>query len=393
MPTYIWFPVIIGLALGFVFMNIPPAADQFMEMYGVGHGGLAFLLSGLLWSHSLSQIPAGMVVDRLGTFRLLLLATFVGGCANLAPFLLLDNLIFATVCRFVIGLCTGVLFLTILKIVGSLAPEKDMPMAQGVYGGAFGFGTMLPFLVLPWFGESAWFYSYVIAGGIFFFAFVMAFFLPRKQLPTSILHDENKPSLRTTLSVVLRSKPIWALGIIHGFSYGTMNNTGQWLPSILADLSSTPITKWSLAATAVLFLGSTARSLSGSATRFMTRAQILSGTVFAVAVCFICLGASQWVWVTLVFGLVLGFISGLNYGSIFTIGSWVLAPVYMATALGLLNMIANITNVLLTLLLGNVREQTGSFSAGLYVAGIVAFVVWFFTRKIAVRQDLVTREK
>ncbi len=381
MPTYIWYPVFVGLALGFVFMNIPPAADQFMAMFGVGHGGLAFFLSGLLWAHSLSQIPAGMIVDRLGVLRLLLLATFIGGCANLAPFLFLDNLVFATVCRFVIGLCTGLLFLTMLKIIGSLAPDKAMPMAQGVYGGAFGFGTMLPFLVLPWFGESAWFYSYAIGAGIFFLAFALAFLLPRQQLPKSILHDASKPSLALTLSVVFRSKPIWALGIIHGFSYGTMNNTGQWLPSILADLSDSSITKWSLAATGVLFLGSTARSLSGSITRFMTRTQILSRTVFCVAVCFILLGASQWVGATLVIGLLLGLLSGLNYGSIFAMGSWVLAPMYMATGLGLLNMIANITNVLLTLLLGNVREQTGSFSAGLYAAGIVAFAVWLVTRK------------
>lgn len=387
MPIYIWYPIVVGLALGWIFMNIPPAGDQFMALFGVGYGGLAFFLSGMLWSHSFAQIPAGMIVDRFGAFRVLVIAALVATLVNLLPFLAPDNLAFATSLRFILGLCSGLLFLSVIKIIGCLAPPSGMVRAQGAYGGAFGFGTMFPYAVIPLFGGHAWIFAYLIGGALFLVVLVCAFLIPRAQLPQAGIRSPDQPPLLRSLGVVLKSKPIWALGIIHGFSYGTMNNVGQWLPSILADLSESEIGKWTLAATGVLFLGSLARSLSGGITRFMTKAQVAARSVFLVAVLFLCLGLSQWTMIALVIGLALGFVSGINYGSVFTLGSRAMAPLYMATAVGLLNMLANVVNVLLTLLLGNVREFTGSFGYGLIAAGAAAGAVWLVARGIVEKLD------
>ncbi len=387
MPIYIWYPSLVGLTLGFAFMNIPPVADQFMVLFGVGYDGLALFLSGLLWSHSLSQIPAGIIVDRVGVFKLLLFTAGLGVVAHILPFFALDNLMLATSARFVLGLCSGLSFLTILKIIGSLAPAGDMAKAQGAYGGAFGFGTMSPYLILPYVGSSGWLWAYVISGSLFALIFVLAFLLPRDKLPVP-KHDQGELiKIEETLGVVFRSKPIWVLGILHGFSYGTMNNLGQWLPSLLADLSKSVLSHWTLAATAVLFLGSLSRFLSGHVLRFMSRYQAISYTTFFIAVFYLLIGLSDWTWPTLICGLILAYLCGMTYESIFTMGSWVLAPIYMGTALGLLNMVANLTNVLLTLLLGYVREHAGSFQGGFLAAGVVAVLVWFGTRKLVARLD------
>lgn len=388
MPIYIWYPSIAGLTMGFTFMNIPPVADQFMELFGVGYGGLAFFLSGIVWTHALSQIPAGMVVDRLGVFRILLTVTFIGAAANWAPLLAPGSLALAVGCRFVLGLCTGLFFLSLMKILGFLAPPEKMARAQGIYGGVFGFGNVVPYIVLPHLGPQAWQYAYGVAGGLFFLSFLCAFLLPRERLrlPKAGRGGEGI-SILASLAAVARSKPIWALGVIHGLAYGTMNNLGQWLPSLLADLSGAALATWAPAAIAVLATGSAARSLSGAAAKTKSRAAVVNWSVLCLAVFYILIALSGWTWSTLALGLVLAFLSGVGYGTIFTLGSYVLPPVYIGLAIGLLNMTANLANILLTLLLGNVREHTGSFRAGFVVAGAAAAAVWLACRGAVRRVD------
>ncbi|MGN0917782.1 MAG: MFS transporter, partial [Oxalobacter sp.] len=78
----------------------------------------------------------------------------------------------------------------------------------------------------------------------------------------------------------------------------------------------------------------------------------------------------------------LAILGGCNYGSIFSMTGNIMSPMYLATAAGFMNMIANIANVLLTIILGTVREYTGSFSAALISAGITALATWFIGSRI-----------
>ncbi|UCF95340.1 MAG: hypothetical protein JSW39_14725 [Desulfobacterales bacterium] len=58
--------------LGIIFFNIPPALTQLMGLYEVSCTQISLLISALLWSHALMQVPAGMITDRLGLYRSLL---------------------------------------------------------------------------------------------------------------------------------------------------------------------------------------------------------------------------------------------------------------------------------------------------------------------------------
>ena len=81
-------------------------------------------------------------------------------------------------------------------------------------------------------------------------------------------------------------------------------------------------------------------------------------------------------------GILLAILGGINYGSIFSLTGNVVSPAYLATAAGFMNMIANIANVVLTLVLGTVREYTGSFGMALCATGFFALLVWLAGRKI-----------
>ena len=64
MDYRILFTFVMGLVLGIIFLNIPPALDTLMLLYSVTYTDISVLISSLLWSHALMQIPAGIITDR-----------------------------------------------------------------------------------------------------------------------------------------------------------------------------------------------------------------------------------------------------------------------------------------------------------------------------------------
>lgn len=383
MFSIIWFPAVISISAGYFFMSVAPLSTQFMALFGVGYAGLSLFLSGLLWAHSLVQLPAGLILDKIGVYRGFLIAIFIAVLANLLPFLAPDNPGLATGLRFMAGLSSGTLFLAGVKITGMLAPPEKIAQAQGIQGASFCLGTMLPFMTLPYLGDDAWRFSYLVPAALAISATILSLFLPshvRKNNPAS---SGTFGNLLAALKTVSTSVPIWTLGMFHGLSYGTLNNLGQWLPSILADMDgkSTAVS-WSLATGSVLLVGTLGRAYGSILLCWFSRSWITNTAVLAIGILYIMLGLADNVSIGLVVGMLLAILGGANYGSIFSLTGNVMSPAYLATAAGFMNMIANIANVMLTLVLGTVREYTGSFSMALCATGLFALLVWLAGRKI-----------
>ncbi len=383
MFSIIWFPAVISISAGYFLMSVAPLSTQFMALFGIGYAGLSLFLSGLLWAHSLIQLPAGLILDKIGVYRGFLIAIFIAVLANLLPFLAPDNPGLATGLRFMAGLSSGTLFLAGVKVTGMLAPPEKIAQAQGTQGASFCLGTMLPFMTLPYLGDDAWRFSYLVPAALAISATILSLFLPshvRKNNPAS---SGTFGNLLAALKTVSTSIPIWTLGIFHGLSYGTLNNLGQWLPSILADMDgkSTAVS-WSLATGSVLLVGTLGRAYGSILLRWFSRSWITNTAVLAIGILYIMLGLAGNVSIGLVIGMLLAILGGANYGSIFSLTGSVMSPAYLATAAGFMNMIANIANVMLTLVLGTIREYTGSFSMALCATGLFALLVWLAGRKI-----------
>lgn len=149
MFAIVWFPSLICLCSGYLFMSVAPLNAQFMNLFGIGYAGLSFFLSGLLWAHSLIQIPAGIILDKIGAYKGFLIAITLAFIANILPFLAPSHIILATCMRFLAGLSSGSLFLIGIKMIGMQAPPDKVAQAQGIQGASFCLGTMLPFITLP----------------------------------------------------------------------------------------------------------------------------------------------------------------------------------------------------------------------------------------------------
>ena len=155
-PVYYWLPALGCLGMGFMFLNVSAVAEQFRSLFCLNYAGLGVFLSAPFWAHTLVQVPAGLVVDRLGTLRTLALSALLCAAGGFVPLLLPHNMVLAVCMRMLIGLATGLLFLSMVSAVKTLCPPAFMSRAQGLQGAAFSLGTMVPFIVLPYFGESGW---------------------------------------------------------------------------------------------------------------------------------------------------------------------------------------------------------------------------------------------
>ena len=380
-PIYFWYPVLCTLGNGFLFMNIPPVNEQFMELFGVQYGGLSFFLSAIFWTHSIVQVPAGIFIDRLGAFRSLMICIVLCTAFSLLPFAAPKSLALAAFSRFMLGFGTGSLFLVAVKISKILTPPNYIARVQGAQGAAFCFGTMAPYMFLPYIGEYGWAVSYLIGVGVSVVLLVGAFRLPREKLGKG----ESQASLAQVwdaLKVISTSKGIWIIGCCHGFAYGTLTTIGNWLPSILADMRPGTVTKdWAIATSVMLLVGTLGRMFGGEAPRLMRRGKLISKAVLLIGILYFGLAFSTSPFPLMVSALTVALVCGGTYASVFTMTIDISAAAYVATAVGFMNMVANMVNIALTLLLGNVRDVTGSFSMGLCIAGAVALVFWLAVRK------------
>ncbi len=383
MPIYYWFPVLGSLGIGFSLLNIPPVADRFMDLFGVGHSGLALFLSALLWSHSLAQVPAGVFIDRVGTPRALIVSGTLCVIGGVGPFLSPHSLALAICMRLIVGVGTAMLFLSLVKAVKILCPPAYITRAQGLQGAAFSCGTMLPYLVLPFFNSGGWAAAYLLGA---LFPALLLFSLA--VVPAARLQE--KPSVARTPGVwksaaaMARSKQLWYIGCCHGFSYGSITALAGWLPGILADAKpGSRSDDWAVGTGVILLAGTVARVLSGELGRRFAKPVLLAFFLPAIGVCYCLLALAPgplWVFAA---GLCLALFCGGTYASVFILTIGVSEPAHVATAVGFMAMVANLVSVALILLLGVVRDFSGSFAPALGAAGFSMLGMVFWSRKMS----------
>ena len=67
-----------SLGMGVAFLNLTPVLPSLQVYYGVGYARLGMLVTAMVLTHSLVQIPSGLVVDKLGVRKGVMLALGLG---------------------------------------------------------------------------------------------------------------------------------------------------------------------------------------------------------------------------------------------------------------------------------------------------------------------------
>lgn len=365
------FAFLVGLNLGLTFLNLPPALRFLMELYGVTYTGISVLMSALLWSHALMQVPAGLVADRLGVRRTLLLALIFLVCGNALP-VLEPSLGLAIAGRVIAGIGTGLSFVGVMKLVAMHAPRGRAGAYQAFFAGLFSFGNIMAYYLVPKLTVISWRWVFLAPGLFSLLLLALWFRLPPGSQATAL---RRTVSLKHILSV----RAGWMLGLYHALSWGTMINLGNWIPSLLAEVwtgSSAAQLAWG--GMLVMLISGLGRMSGAFVLLRITPLALANGSILILAFIFLGLFGVNAPELLLPLSILAALFSSVNFGAIFHLASTVTDTGSLATLIGFINFLANVGAVLYTLLFGFVKDATGTFAWGyglLTIISAAAFLV------------------
>jgi MFS family permease len=361
------FGLLVGLTLGFVFMNLPPAITELMVAYGVSYTQISVLISSLLWSHALIQVPAGMIVDRLGMKRTMFFS-LVCMCGGNALPSASQSIVLAICGRILTGVGTGLSFVTVMKMMALHAPAGRAGAYQSFFASFFSLGSIKAYLVVPYLLALGWRWIYLFPT---LFCFILMAMLP----VLSLTSQSNRTAPPLPLSRILSIRTGWTLGAYHALSYGAMLNLGNWVPSLLADAWGAVTASQVAWGGALVMLVSGFGRLAGGVVipRFSPRG-IANGTILILAFLFLAIFLVRSpVWL-LSLALVTAWFASVNFGAFFHLASRAVTPDSLGTFLGLINLIANLGAITFTLLFGWLKDASGSFSWGFGVLSCLSLM-------------------
>jgi nitrate/nitrite transporter NarK len=146
--------------LGVLGSYIGPLLGPVRDRFGATPAAAGLVASAWVVSHALIQVPAGLIVDRVGPWRLLVTAAVVAAM-GVVVFALATSVAWLAVGRLVVGLGTGAVFIASLEAMALRGGTEAPGSTRGIYGALVNVGAsagvMAPSLlydVLGWAGTS-----------------------------------------------------------------------------------------------------------------------------------------------------------------------------------------------------------------------------------------------
>jgi MFS transporter, NNP family, nitrate/nitrite transporter len=363
--------LVAGFALaftpGFNAANVGAVAERASHDYGVGLGVIGLFTTALFLSHAALQVPMGRLCDRVGARTVGLTGLVVVALASTAALGWRDAWL-GIAMRFLAGFGTAAAFVGgsdyVRATVGS-------PVAQGLYGAVSMAGAGLAVALLPlWAG---WRTPFAAAAVVAAAGAVVVAVAPR---------DAARPRERVTVATVVDSRLV-PLGVIHAASFGLSVVVGNWVVTLLHRAGGIPEGKAGIAGGLVLFLGLFSRPLGG---RLMDRPALVRASFLVSAAGVAALAVAMPFALAVAGAVAVGIAAGVPFAPAFA-GAARVRPDAPAAAVGLVNMIAAVTILVGTPLLGLSFSLPGDGRIGFAVAavlcGAAALAVRGTSRRVA----------
>lgn len=127
-----WTAVAIAYAVAFLQRVSPQSVSlSFMHDFDTDAAGVAMLASSYFWGYTLMQIPAGLLVDRYGVKRVVLVS-MVASSLGSAAFALAPNLLDVFAARLIVACGDALVFTALLKLVAQSFADERFGMMSGI---------------------------------------------------------------------------------------------------------------------------------------------------------------------------------------------------------------------------------------------------------------------
>lgn len=192
-------------------------ANDLMRDFAVASTSLGVLSSFYYYSYVALQIPCGVIVDRLGTRKVITFSTLL--CvAGSVMFAVSDSLVFAQLGRFLIGAGSACAFLSCLKIgsdwflPAQFAIIAGLTNMMGTLGGMVS-GPPFAFLMNAYGWRNATLIAAAVGLGLAALSWVII------QERSSARSDGTPIPIMEGLRAVVRIPQNWIIGIVGGLMY------------------------------------------------------------------------------------------------------------------------------------------------------------------------------
>lgn len=245
---YGWLIIILGgftsiIAVGIPNMCMPVLFDEISRELGLSlvQIGFAWGMGGLA---SMTMSPfGGMIGDRFGTKRTLIVGYILGGmavvCRGLSP-----NFSGLAVTMFLFGVVQNTLVVTLHKCSGIWFTGKRVVIANGILSTGIALGMLLGAMISdsvmsPLLG--GWRNVLFLYGAASVFMGLLWSMTKREPEEYEDYRPIDAPRFRQSLSRVLRTKDVWLIGIAHLCYGGGLLGVIGYLPLYLRGIGWAPV--------------------------------------------------------------------------------------------------------------------------------------------------------
>lgn len=240
------------------------AADPIRHFYHLSDTGFGTLSSLYFWVYAPMQIVVGLLLDRYGARRFVLLGSFCCA-AGVLVFTASSNLLVGELGRMLTGFGASFAFVAALWLVNHwFAPERfallsSLVNSVGMVGAAIG-GVVLSSLI----GSAGWREVFIATGVAGMMIFVLSLmFLREPPSPAAMATSPVATHVRQSLLAVIGSGRTWAIALIGLLYYVPVNvYAGLWgTTELVHNHHVSPMTAETLVS--LIFWGITAGSVFG----------------------------------------------------------------------------------------------------------------------------------
>jgi NNP family nitrate/nitrite transporter-like MFS transporter len=336
---------------------IAPLAPTFKDLYGLSTTQVGFLVAVPVVLGSLARFPLGIITDRYGG-RLVFTILLAGLVIPVVLAALTDSFGALVAVSFFLGM-GGAAFAIGVPFVSRWYPPERQGFALGVYGMG-NIGVAISNFVAPRLADSeSWTWAFWIQVPLLI-AMAAVFWLLARNAP-------GPPAPQVSMGarlVVFREQPLtWVLALFYFVTFGGFVAIGVYLPTLLTDEYGLTKTDASTRAAVFVVLATLARPVGGILGDKIGATPILNWVFLVVAAFAIVLAFEPGIWVITVAFLAIGAMLGLGNGAVFK-----LVPEYFpkqaGTVTGLVGAAGGLGGFFPPLLMGVVRDATGSYAIG-----------------------------
>jgi NNP family nitrate/nitrite transporter-like MFS transporter len=341
---------------------------------GLGAAEKGLLVAVPILSGSLLRVPLGAASDRFGARRVGLLTLAFLFVPLLAGWRFGDTLPRLLAVGLLLG-TAGASFAIALPLASRWYPPHRQGLVLGI-AAAGNSGTVLANLVAPRLAARVGWADVLALATIPLAATLVAFALLAREAP-----GRAPARGRGAYREVLRSADLWWYCLFYGVTFGGYVGLSGFLPLFLRDQYGTaPVTAGSLTALAAV-VGSGVRPLGGWLADRLGGARLLSVVLVGVALTYTALGLLPPLPAAvgaLMFGMAC---LGMGNGAVFQLVPQSFGA-RIGVATGIVGALGGVGGFALPVLLGAMKQATGSFAFGFAALGVLAVVALVALRAV-----------